>query len=252
MILIGILTETLEALRVREDLTPLLGKRGERRGERGLPGHTDLQDLFRFLASRHPAQRREAKGNAIGILRLTHPVTLGHAKERCDRIGTDRQTDLIEPSRGGALELIRERGGKLQTPGGRWHGAGKRFARRQGGGREALGFENLWAGQQSARIASKPLAEGFTRRQVTQGGPQFGEHRPGLGPARWRQLEDPVGPGEQAVHMHTAGLGAHGGWRQASQQGVLELARGVATGRQETRKGRMLLVGALAQAGGGR
>ena len=58
MILIGILTETLEALRVREDLTPLLGKRGERRSEFVLPGHTDLQDLFRFLASRHPAKRR--------------------------------------------------------------------------------------------------------------------------------------------------------------------------------------------------
>jgi len=97
MIFIGILTETLEALRVREDLTPLLGKRGERRSELVLPGHTDLQDLFRFLASRHPAKRREAKGNAIGILSLTHPVTLGHTKERFDRIGTDRQADLIEP-----------------------------------------------------------------------------------------------------------------------------------------------------------
>ena len=58
MILIGILPETLEALRVRENLTPLLGKRGERRSELMLPGHTDLQDLFRFLASRHPAKRR--------------------------------------------------------------------------------------------------------------------------------------------------------------------------------------------------
>ncbi len=90
MLLRGILTETLEALRVREDLAPLLGKRGERRRELVLPGHTDLQDLFRFLASRHPAKRREAKGNAIGILRLPHPVTLGHAKERFNRIGTDR------------------------------------------------------------------------------------------------------------------------------------------------------------------
>lgn len=97
MILIGILTETLEALRVSEDLTPLLGKRGERRSALVLLGHTDLQDLFRFLASRHPAKRREAKGKAIGILSLTHPVTLGHAKERFDRIGTDRQADLIEP-----------------------------------------------------------------------------------------------------------------------------------------------------------
>src|SRR5207237_3784256 len=105
----------------------------------------------------------------------------------------------------------------------------------------ALGFENLLAGQQSARIASQPLDESVTRRQVSQGGPQFGSPRPGLGAARWRQLEDPVGPGEQAVHIHKAGLGAHGGWRQASQQGLLELARGLATGRQETLKGRMIL-----------
>ena len=42
MTLILILTQTLETLRVSEDLTPLLGKRGERRCERLLPGHADF------------------------------------------------------------------------------------------------------------------------------------------------------------------------------------------------------------------
>ena len=57
----------------------------------------DLEDLLRFLPSGCPTKRREAKSHAIGILNLAHAMTLGHPKERLDRIGTDRQADLIEP-----------------------------------------------------------------------------------------------------------------------------------------------------------
>ena len=74
---------------------------------------------------------------------------------------------------------------------------------------------------------------------------------PALGPARWRQLEDPIGPGDQAVDIHKAGLGAHGGRRQARQEGLLELARDPPTGRQKAFEGRMMLVGSLEHAGGG-
>ena len=125
------------------------------------------------------------------------------------------------------------------------------MALRQGGGREPLGFENLLTVQQRARIALKPFDEGLTLRQVTQSGPQFGSHRSGLGPAWWRELEDPLRPGQQAVDMHQAGLGAHGGRGQAGQQGVLELARDLTTSRQKALKGRVILVGSLAHAGGG-
>ena len=161
MTLMLILTQTLETLRVSEDLTPLLSKRGKCRGERLLPGYTDLQDLFGFFASRYPAKRREAEGHAIRILSLAHPVAFRHPKERFDRIGTDRQADLIEPQCGGALDLILEISRKLPTQGDRGHLFNQRFTLCQGGRREPLGFEDFLAGQQSARIALKPLDEGF-------------------------------------------------------------------------------------------
>ena len=58
MTLMLLLTQTLETLRVSEDLTPLLSQRGKRLGERLLSGDTDLQDLLCFFASRYPAERR--------------------------------------------------------------------------------------------------------------------------------------------------------------------------------------------------
>jgi hypothetical protein len=97
MIFIRTLTETLKALGMLEKVTSLLSQRGEHRREGLLPGYADLQNLRCFLASWHPAKRRQAKGNAIGILNLAHAMALGHAKERLDRIGTDRSADPIEP-----------------------------------------------------------------------------------------------------------------------------------------------------------
>ncbi len=50
--------------------------------------------------------------------------------------------------------------------------------------------------------------------------------------------------------MHKAGLGAHGGRRQARQEGVLELARDPTTGRHKTLEGRVVLVIAFEHARG--
>ena len=89
--------QTHEALRVREHLASLFRQGGQPSSELVLSDHTDLKDLLGFLPSRYPAKGRQAQGDAIGILGLAHSVLLGHREKRCDRIGTDRQSDVIEP-----------------------------------------------------------------------------------------------------------------------------------------------------------
>ena len=42
-------------------------------------------------------QGRQAQGNARRIWRLSYPMALGRPEERCDRIGADRQANVIEP-----------------------------------------------------------------------------------------------------------------------------------------------------------
>ena len=110
---------------------------------------------------------------------------------------------------------------------------------------EAVGFENPLAGKQSTRIALKPRDQSLTGRQVIQAGAQFGYDGAALGTARWRELEHSLGPGEQAVHIHEAGFGTHGGRHSTRQEGVLERARDPATGRYKALEGRMRVVGAL-------
>ncbi len=117
--------------------------------------------------------------------------------------------------------------------------------------REPLGLENLLARQQALGIGVEALDEVFARGQLIEARAQTGEDRASLRPTGGRELEQPRGPGEQAVHMHKARLGAHGGRRQTRQEGVLELARDATTGRQTTLEGRVVLVRALEQAGGG-
>src|SRR5262249_16378385 len=90
---------------------------------------------------------------------------------------------------------------------------------------ESLGFENLLACQETLGIAPEALDEGFARGQLIEASPQTGEDGAGLGPTGRRELEELLGPGEQAVHMHKAGFGAHAGRCQTGQDGVLELAR---------------------------
>ena len=104
--------------------------------------------LLGFLPSGHTAQGRQAKRDASRILRLAHPVVLGHPEKRFDGIGADRQADVIEPERLGGLELELEIGPKLPAQGGRGHGVNQRLALGQGVVREPLGFENLLARQQ--------------------------------------------------------------------------------------------------------
>jgi hypothetical protein len=104
---------TFEALWVRQPLASLLRPGGQPTGAFVLSGHTDRKDLCGFLASRHPAQRRQATRDARRLLRLAHPVLLGHTEQRFDRIRTDRHSDVIETSGLGGLTLVRKRGGKL-------------------------------------------------------------------------------------------------------------------------------------------
>ncbi len=83
MRLLLIHASTFEALWVRQHLASLCRQGGQ-------------TNLSGFLASRHPAQRSQAKRDARRLLRLAHPVLLGHTDKRCDRIRTDRQSDLLE------------------------------------------------------------------------------------------------------------------------------------------------------------
>jgi len=117
--------------------------------------------------------------------------------------------------------------------------------------REALGFENLLTFKQTVGIALKPLDEGLTGWQWIQAGTQPGSNGAALGTARWRQLEHPIGPGEQAVHMHKAGFGAHARRHQTRQKRLLELSRDPTTGRHKALEGRMMLVVTLEHAGRG-
>src|SRR5262249_44226827 len=163
----------------------------------------------------------------------------------------DWHAHLIEPQGLGHLKLVVQIGTKLLADGGGGHGVNKRFALGDRGPPKTVGFENLLAGQQRARIASKPLDESATVGQVTEGVAEFGYHRAALSAARWRQSQDAVGPGDQAVHIHEPGLGPYGRGRQARQERVLELARNPPTGRYKALEGRMVLVGSLEHAGGG-
>ncbi len=97
--------KALETLRAPQHLTPLLGQRGELSGELLLPCHTDCKDLFSFLPSRRTAEGRQAKRDASRILRLAHAVVLSHPEQRFDRIGADRQADVIQPESLGGCKL---------------------------------------------------------------------------------------------------------------------------------------------------
>src|SRR6266851_10507826 len=97
--------ETLEMLRVPQHLAPLLAQGGALSGELLLPCHTHPKHLLGFLPSGNAAEGRQAQRNAIRILRLAHPVALGHTEERFDRIGPDWQADVSEPKCRGGLQL---------------------------------------------------------------------------------------------------------------------------------------------------
>ncbi len=114
--------------------------------------------------------------------------------------------------------------------------------------REPVGFEPLLAGKQSRGIASKPRDEGFAGGQLLQASAPLGSGRAPFGTASWRELQHAIGPGASTMPMHTSGFGLYVGRRQTRQQGVLACARDTTTGRQKSRKARMLLVDALEHA----
>jgi hypothetical protein len=243
-------TQALETLRVPQDLATLLAQRGALSGEFALPGHTDREDLLGFFPSRRPAEGRQAEGDASRIRSLAHAMALGHPKERFDRIGADRQADVVESKALRSFQLDRKIGVELLAHRGGGHGVNQQFALRQGVMAEPLGFENLLARQQPLGIAPEALDEVFTRGQLIETSPQTGEDRAGLGPTGRRELEQLLGPGEEAVHIHKAGLGAHGGRCSTRQQGLLELARDAPAGRHKALEGGVVLVIALEHAGG--
>jgi len=150
-------TQALETLRVPQDLATLLAQRGELSGEFVLPGHTDREDLLGFFPSRCPAEGRQAKGDASRILGLAHPMALGYPKERFDRIGADRQADVIESKALRGFHLDCKIGAELLAHSGGGHGVNQRFALCQGVTAEPLGFEHLLARQQPLGIAPRVI-----------------------------------------------------------------------------------------------
>jgi len=110
--------QTLETLRMTQHLTPLRGQRGELTRDLLLSSHAYSQDLLGLLWGRRSTQGRQSQGDASRLLRLAHPMVFGHPKERFDRVGADRQADVIEPQRLGDVKLVRKIGAKLEAQSG--------------------------------------------------------------------------------------------------------------------------------------
>src|SRR5712691_8043309 len=157
------LAQALKSVWVGQHLASLLYQRGKAAGELLLLSHAALEHLLGFLPGWRAAQGGEAKRDVIGILDLTHPVSLSQAEKRCDGIGADRQADLVEPQRCGGLELVLERARTLAAHRLRRDGIEKRRTLGQRVVREALGFEQLLARQQRHGSISKPLDQRFAR-----------------------------------------------------------------------------------------
>ena len=157
---------------------------------------------------------------------------------------------MIESSSLGRCELGLQRGRKLQAQWGRGHLGDQRLPLGQRVMREPLGLEHLLARQHALGIGVKALDEGLARRQCIEARAQPGEDGAGCGPASGGELAQPISPGAQTGHRHTAGCGAHGGRRQTRQDGVFQLPRDAPAGRQEALEGRMMLGRALEPGGG--
>ena len=110
--------QTLECLAMAKHLAPLRGQCGALSRDLVWSRHADPQHLCGFLLRCRPTQGRQAQGNARRILRLSHPMALGHPEEGFDRIGTHRQADLIESKRLGRFQLVLQIGTKLEAQSG--------------------------------------------------------------------------------------------------------------------------------------
>lgn len=109
--------QALKTAWVGQHLTPLLGQGGEATGDLLLLSHADLQHLPGFLLGWRATQGGQAKRDSTCIFALAHPVLLGQAEKRFDRIGADRQADVGETKPRGRLELRLEIARKLATHG---------------------------------------------------------------------------------------------------------------------------------------
>jgi hypothetical protein len=243
--------QTLETLWVAQHLTPLFGHRGDLTGALVLPRHRHRQDLLGFFSRGHTAEGRETKRHTTCILRLAHPMPLGHPAKRCDGIGADRHAHVIQPQGGGGFQLVDKRGATFPAQRGGGHRRTQRLTLCQGGVREPLPLDNLLARPQAGGIAAKARDERFACGELSQARPQLGEGRTRRGTAAGRQREDAVCPRAQAVHIHTAGFRADFGRYQTRQNGVLEVARDAPTGGHKGLKGGVSVGGALAHRGHG-
>src|SRR5712691_2737681 len=240
--------ETLERLRVPQHLAPLRAQGGAWSGALVLPCHTHPTHLLGFLPRGNAAAGRQAQRHALRLLRLAHPMALGHPEERCDRIGAEWHAAVIEPQWRGGLQLEVTRGTQRLTPSARGHGGTQRLAWGPGVVRAPLHREHLLALQQAVGIGAKPRDEGLARGQWIQTRPQLGSRGALLGTPGWREGEHLLGPGAEAVPRHTPRRGPDFGRRQTCANRVREWARDLPPGRQKSGQGGMRLVGALAQA----
>ncbi len=196
-----------------QHLPPLLGQGRQSLGELGLLGHPDLQDLVRFGAGGAATQSGQARRDPVRILELARPVLFGQAEQRFDGIRADGQAALGQPERRGDLELGLEIMSKRAAHCGGGDRSDQRLTLGQRRVTQALGFENLLAGQQRERVRVKPLDERFTGGSLVEAGAQLGQ-RGALGrAARWGEPQHPLGPADEAMHVHKAGFGLHLGGR---------------------------------------
>ena len=111
--------------------------------------------------------------------------------------------------------------------------------------REPGGFEHLLARTQPFSSGAKVLDEGCARGERIEASAQPGSGRTGLGATGGREFEHAVGPGEEAVHVHKAGVGAHGGRHSTRENGLLKFARDATTDGHKGLESRVMLVGTL-------
>ena len=100
-------------------------------------------------------------------------------------------------------------------------------------------------------VALKAMDECFASGELIETGTQLGSHRAGLGSTGRRELEESVGPGEEAVDIHKAGFGTHRGRGQTGQEGVLEVSRDPPASAQEGLEGGVILIETLEHRGNG-
>jgi hypothetical protein len=110
--------QTLETLRMAQHLAPLLGQRDALTRDLVWSRHADSQPLLGLLWGRRPTPGRPSPGDASRILRLAHPMVFGPPKERFDRVGAERQANVIEPKRLGDGKVVRKRGAQLEAQSG--------------------------------------------------------------------------------------------------------------------------------------